>query len=175
MDKAALRSFLLAARQNVADRVIKERQIAQNLTILLQKNPPLCLGLYHPIQGEVNLAPFWEIWPGVMALPTVVGEDLIFRAWHPGDPLMRGPFGIPQPQNTVPPVIPDILMVPCLGVDAAGHRLGYGRGYYDRYLASHPETRSIGVVFLVQIIPALPAEKHDQRLSGFVMEELGVL
>jgi 5-formyltetrahydrofolate cyclo-ligase len=175
LDKAALRSFFLAARQNVADRALKERQIAQNLTTLFRERPPKTLGLYHPIQGEVDLSPFWKTWPGMMALPTVVGDDLIFRAWHPGDPLTKGPFGIPEPLDTAPPVIPDTLLVPCLGVDAAGHRLGYGRGYYDRYLAEHPGIQSIGVVFLVQIIPALPAEKHDQRLSGFVMEELGVL
>jgi 5-formyltetrahydrofolate cyclo-ligase len=172
LDKAALRSFLLAARQNVADRVIKERQIAQNLTQFFKESPPQTLGLYHPIQGEVDLSPFWETWPGVMALPTVVGADLIFRAWHPGDTLAKGAFNIPQPLDTAPPVIPDTLLMPCLGVDAAGHRLGYGRGYYDRYLAEHPGIQSIGVVFSVQIIPALPAEKHDQRLMGIVEESL---
>jgi 5-formyltetrahydrofolate cyclo-ligase len=170
LDKAALRALLFKERQNVPHRRVKEDQIAQNLTALLGPSPPPVLGLYHPIYGEVDLSPFWQTWQGPMALPTITNHTMMFRLWHPKDPLTRGPFGIPEPLNTAEAVTPHTLLVPCLGVDAAGHRLGYGRGYYDRYLAAHPETHSIGVIFAVQVVPALPAESHDQRLGAVVTE-----
>ncbi|MFM7622694.1 MAG: 5-formyltetrahydrofolate cyclo-ligase [Alphaproteobacteria bacterium] len=170
LDKAALRALLLHQRQNVSHRGVKENQIAHNLTALLAPSPPPVLGLYYPIQGEVNLSPFWQTWQGPMAMPTVTQKHLVFRLWHSGDPLTAGPFGIPEPLPTAQTVIPHTLLVPCVGVDTAGHRLGYGRGYYDRYLAAHPDIHSIGVIFAVQQVPALPAEPHDQRLGAMVME-----
>ncbi len=173
LDKAALRLALGEARQNVPHRGVKANQIAKNLTALLAPSPPAVLGLYYPIQGEVDVSPFWETWQGPMALPTVIQKHLVFRLWHSGDPLTSGPFGIPEPLPTAQAVTPHTLLVPCVGVDTAGHRLGYGQGYYDRYLAAHPEIHSIGVIFAVQQVSVLPTEPHDQRL-GAVLTEMGL-
>src|SRR5260370_11099537 len=71
------------------------------------------------------------------ALPVVVAPKtpLIFREWHPGVKLAEGPLGIPYPEGS-PEVLPDHVLLPMLGWDAEGYRLGYGGGFFDRTLAA---------------------------------------
>ena len=67
-----------------------------------------------------------------------------------------------------PVVLPEVLFIPLVGFTASGDRLGQGGGYYDRYLAAHPETIAIGMAWDVQEVPELPTELHDMRLSAIV-------
>ena len=71
------------------------------------------------------------------ALPAIVAprSPLVFREWHPGIALAKGPLDIPFPASS-PEVIPDVVLLPMNGWDAKGYRLGYGGGYFDRTLAS---------------------------------------
>jgi 5-formyltetrahydrofolate cyclo-ligase len=98
---------------------------------------------------------------------------LSFRVWSPGAPLIAGPLGILEPSHAAAPVTPDILLVPLAAFDRAGHRIGYGGGYYDRSLAqlraSGPRL-AIGIGFAVQEIPAIPALVHDARLDLVLTE-----
>ena len=72
-----------------------------------------------------------------MALPAIAGRGtpLIMRAWNFGAPLDRGQWGIREPKPEAAEVEPDILLVPLLAFDRAGHRIGYGAGYYDMTIA----------------------------------------
>ncbi|MEE8444972.1 MAG: 5-formyltetrahydrofolate cyclo-ligase [Alphaproteobacteria bacterium] len=111
------------------------------------------------------------------ALPVVSGPDLplLFRRWRPGDRLTEGGFGIAEPASDRPEVRPLVLLVPLLGVDGAGRRLGYGKGYYDRTLAdlrAAGPVVAIGVCFEAQRVREVPAESHDQRLD-WVLTETG--
>ncbi len=89
-----------------------------------------------------------------------------------------GAFGILEPQ---PEIYPDVVLapeidltfVPGLAFDRAGHRLGYGKGYYDRLLAQSPKCVKIGLGFSFQIVERLPSESHDIRLDGVVTEKEG--
>ena len=73
-----------------------------------------------------------------LALPVVAGrgKPLIMRAWRWGEPLAAGVWGIREPKPEAPEVEPDILLVPLLAFDRAGHRIGYGAGYYDMTIAA---------------------------------------
>jgi len=113
----------------------------------------------------------------VCALPVVSGPDrpLVFRRWRPGDAVTEGRFGIAEPADDRPEVRPLALLVPLLGVDGAGRRLGYGKGYYDRTLAdlrAAGPVVAIGVCFEAQRVREVPAESHDQRLD-WVLTETG--
>lgn len=113
----------------------------------------------------------------VCALPVVRGPDrpLAFHRWRPGDRLTEGGFGIAEPASDRPEVQPLVLLVPLLGVDGAGRRLGYGKGYYDRTLAvlrAAGPVIAIGVCFEAQRVREVPAESHDQRLD-WVLTETG--
>jgi 5-formyltetrahydrofolate cyclo-ligase len=96
------------------------------------------------------------------------GKPLLFRAWAPGDAMDSGVWGIAEPKPDKPAVDPDILLIPLLAFDAAGWRLGYGGGYYDRtlhVLRSRKRIVAIGIAFDQQRVDAVPHLDYDERLD----------
>jgi 5-formyltetrahydrofolate cyclo-ligase len=109
-------------------------------------------------------------------LPVVVrrGLPLLFRAWHPGQPLVTGSFGVPRPDKDQPELTPRVLIVPLLAFDRAGYRLGYGGGFYDRTLAALRQRKpitAIGVGYVAQELPQVPHGPMDQRLDYVLTED----
>lgn len=110
-----------------------------------------------------------------LCLPAVTGKNqsLVFRIWKPGDPLVAGSMGIPQPPESAPPAKPAVLLVPLLAFDRRGFRLGQGGGYYDRTLAQlrkNPRLLAVGLGYAAQEAVAVPAAAHDMRLDIIVTE-----
>jgi 5-formyltetrahydrofolate cyclo-ligase len=110
-----------------------------------------------------------------LALPAVLGRGrpLAFRAWAPGEPLRAGIWGIREPAAAAPEVLPDVIFVPLVAFDRAGHRIGYGAGYYDLTLAALRAVKSIvavGLGFAAQEIQAVPATERDAKLDLVLTE-----
>ncbi|KRA83216.1 5-formyltetrahydrofolate cyclo-ligase [Altererythrobacter sp. Root672] len=108
-----------------------------------------------------------------IALPRVTTLDKPMEFRLHTDPyeendLESGVWGLRQPGLDAPVVVPEVLFMPLVGFTAEGDRLGQGGGYYDRYLAAHPQTIAIGMAWDVQELPELPIELHDMRLSAIV-------
>ena len=96
------------------------------------------------------------------------GKPLVFRAWQPGDEMAPAVWGIAEPLATRAVVLPDIVLVPLLAFDAAGHRLGYGGGFYDRTLAELRAIKpvvAVGVAFDEQRMDGVPHLDYDQPLD----------
>jgi 5,10-methenyltetrahydrofolate synthetase len=109
------------------------------------------------------------------AMPVVVAPKtpLIFREWHPGIELVKGPLGIPYPVGS-PEVIPDHVLLPMLGWDGDGYRLGYGGGFFDRTLAAIAKRpRVIGVAYEQAYLKTIQPQPHDIPVD-FVVTERGV-
>ena len=109
-----------------------------------------------------------------LCLPRTAGEELTFRSWKPGEPLTPGKMNVPEPALSAKERRPDLLIVPLLAFDNDGYRLGYGAGYYDRYLSEHRRKRSIraiGIAYAGQHVEKLPHEPHDEPLDAVVTEE----
>lgn len=89
--------------------------------------------------------------------------------------LTPGPFGVLAPQcGAALAASPDLALVPGLAFSpVTGHRLGYGKGFFDRYLRSHPETMALGLAFEQQLVDSLPADEHDQPLDSLVLPASG--
>ena len=106
-----------------------------------------------------------------LALPCIVEPELplIFRAWTPGQPLAPGKLRIPEPLVSAPAVV----LVPLVGFDRSGHRLGQGGGFYDRTLEGL-STLSIGLAYAVQEVDAVPVEPWDRKLDWIVTENEAV-
>ncbi len=87
--------------------------------------------------------------------------------------LVINAMGIREPAPGLPPYegSVDLLLAPGLAFDLQGYRLGYGGGYYDRYLSSHPPRHAAGLAFETQIIETLPRDEHDQRLDYLISEK----
>jgi len=133
---------------------------------------------YWPLGDEIDPRPLMAALAGVgcrLALPVVVARaaPLEFRAWAEGDALEAGPHGTAHPTETAPRLRPDVLLVPLLGFDRGGWRLGYGGGYYDRTLESlreNAQVRAIGLAFAAQEMAAVPRDGHDQPLDAIATE-----
>lgn len=134
---------------------------------------------YWPISTEIDVRPLLARLHerGVIcALPVVKDADapLIFRRWRPTDALQEGPYGTRHPAAEAGEVVPEVLLVPLLAVDDAGHRLGHGGGYYDRTLAALRQRRpiiAIGVGFAIQRLGRVPHGEGDQRLDWLLSED----
>jgi len=106
------------------------------------------------------------------------GQPLTFRAWTPETPMRAGRFGIQEPAETAPLVVPAVLFVPLLAFDRSGHRLGYGAGYYDRTLAElralGDMVLAVGVGFADQEVAIVPHGPYDQPLDWIVTERFSM-
>ena len=133
---------------------------------------------FMPMKSEINPLPLLKRLAAEgakLALPVVVarGKPLIMRTWEFGGPLDAGVWGIRQPKADAPEIDPDILIVPLAAFDRAGHRIGYGAGYYDMTITRLRGIKpvvAIGIGFAVQEIPRVPATERDARLDLVLTE-----
>jgi 5-formyltetrahydrofolate cyclo-ligase len=128
---------------------------------------------YWPINDEIDIRPLLQALAErghAIGLPVTGrrGEALVFRAWHPGEPLLAGRFGTSHPAG--PEVTPAVLLMPLLAFDGLGNRLGYGGGFYDRTIARLPRALRIGCAYAVQELDSLPTGPYDQRLHAIATE-----
>jgi len=129
---------------------------------------------FSPLTNEPDLTR-WD-WSGKsLALPRMTATGLEFHQVSGFSALPIHSLGMAEPPADAPAALPpDLVLVPGLGFDRQGHRLGRGAGYYDRFLATLPSaTWRIGVGFECQVRDSIPTEPHDIRLHGLVTE-LGV-
>lgn len=100
------------------------------------------------------------------ALPRMTADGLVFHAWKGDKDPATGAFGVREPRPDWPVVTPDLILTPLLAFDARGNRLGYGKGFYDRAFAAHPNARRIGIAYREQEVADVPCEPHDLRLEA---------
>jgi 5-formyltetrahydrofolate cyclo-ligase len=144
--------------------------------------PGMVVAGFMPMKTEINPLPLMRKLAdagATLALPAIAGrgQPLIMRAYQFGDELTRGQWGIREPKADAKDVAPDILIVPLAAFDRAGHRIGYGAGYYDMTIhalrAQKPVT-AVGLAFALQEIREVPATERDERLD-FVLTEREVI
>lgn len=180
--KPALRAQLLQQRRAIApaQRAQWDAKIAARLAEILQDfSTHLILAGYAPIKGEADIMPVlhgWQARGGYTALPAINEENTMqFRIWNREDILIESAFSTLQPSDKNKEIQPDIILVPLIGFDRTGSRLGFGKGYYDRALAQwralKPELLAIGVGYAMQEMEQLPHEAHDERLDVVVTEK----
>lgn len=176
--RLALRTELKARRAalNASERLHAADAVARQLTPHLCAERPGYVGGYWAINGELPLhvvqlrLPAGKVW----CLPQVQADGrLRFAPWRPGDPLTHNRFGIPEPatafESSLGPEQLDVVLLPLLGFDCHGQRLGMGGGYYDRSFAFRLDRAGppvlIGIGYDCQQIPAIPVEPWDVPLD----------
>jgi 5-formyltetrahydrofolate cyclo-ligase len=177
--RGALRAKLLAARNELADREARARMISDRLLRWLRTMPLQRLAFYWPTRGEPDVTAAVSTWLAEdparrAALPVVAGALLEFAPWHPRTPMKTGEFGIQVP-DTGERIRPQLLVIPCVGIDEQRHRLGYGAGFYDRTLAGMPVRPStVGIAFDCGRVRSIDPKPHDIQLE-LAITESGVL
>ena len=185
--KARWRKTLIDKRQAIADRGWRNDMLQRVMRVWLINRPDAVIGAYWPIKGEFDPLPALFRWQEAgleedaqgqqrhrrISLPVInkIDKTLTFHTWYPGCPMEEDAYGIPKPKDTEV-VEPTLIFVPCVGYGPGGYRLGYGGGYFDRYLAAHPEVVSIGLGWEVGDIPPerWTAGKHDIPLMVVITE-----
>jgi 5-formyltetrahydrofolate cyclo-ligase len=180
LSKGELRAIALAKRD-----ALSEMQREAAAKALAKRGLPVAVAAgmvvsgYSPIRNEIDPAPLMEELArqgARLALPSINarGKALVFRAWRPGDRLMLGMLGIPEPSPAAAEIVPDIMLVPLAAFDQTGHRIGYGAGHYDHTFAQlrkAGDVLGIGLAFAAQEIRAVPALSHDVPLDYVLTEK----
>ena len=177
MNKFKIRNKILKLRKkNSNDNfIISSNKFFSFLKIneLKQKN----LGGYYPSNYEfddLSILEFLEKKNYKISLPIIKKNyQMDFFKWSKNDPLKINKYGIPEPVSSKI-LYPDILLVPLVGYDSNLNRLGYGGGFYDRYLEKISKIKKIfkiGLGFSYQEIKKIPINKHDKKLDLIVTEK----
>lgn len=178
--KSALRAGALARRAAMTsdERSAAEQAIGIRIKAVLGVLKPRVIAGYVPIRSECDPGDMLERARAAgmaVALPAVVDRERIeFRLHEAGGPLVPAGFGTMSPPPGAPIAEPDLILVPLVAFDRRGHRLGYGRGYYDRAIAAARANGRrvplVGLAFAAQEVELIPAEPHDVRLDWVVTE-----
>jgi 5-formyltetrahydrofolate cyclo-ligase len=178
-EKSALRAAALALRDAMpaAERQAAAEAIAAR-AFPFEVAPGTIVSGFSPMKTEINPIPLLRKLAeqgAQLALPCIAGRGLplVMRAWKFGDPFKAGQWGIREPMPDAAEVAPDILIVPLACFDRAGHRIGYGAGYYDMTIAALRAKKpvvAIGIAFAAQEIPQVPATERDERLDLVLTE-----
>ncbi|MBF0441985.1 MAG: 5-formyltetrahydrofolate cyclo-ligase [Oligoflexales bacterium] len=109
-----------------------------------------------------------------IGLPRVIKDnEMVFIRYKKGDRLVKNRYGILEPADSSV-VIPDkdtLILVPGLCIDGKGYRLGYGGGYYDKYLSTHSHATTVGVFFHRFFMESIPHDEFDRTISAMVTEQ----
>ena len=181
--RQALRERLLRARERFVaggEAEAAAAALGRELRAVLAQLEPHCLGCYWPHRAEFNAPAALEAdapaSKAARALPFARRSPaaMEYRLWDGAAPRVVDECGIPSSDGS--PVVPDVVLVPCVGYTDAGHRLGYGGGYFDRWLAAHPEVCAVGVAWADARVDEaeMPPAAHDVRLA-IVVTERGTL
>ena len=181
--KKELRALCKERRKATKNKDEKSADIVRKILAMPEVQNADTLFVFYPIKGEINLLPIAEyaLREGKsLGFPLCEDKDgtMTFRQVNSLDELTDGSFGTKEPNHDAPIILPKngVIFLPALAVDKKGHRLGYGKGYYDRYLAKHADLKpfTVGVIYKDLIFEEIPHDEFDVPCDVVVWEEQGL-
>ena len=177
MIKSKLRHKVLKIRKNNSKKSININP-SNIYSYLKKKNYNLkIIGGYYPTNYEIDdleILNYFFKKGSTISLPKIKKKSKMeFYRWYKNDPLWINKYGIPEPVNT-DRVYPDILFVPLVAFDKELNRLGYGGGFYDRYIQKISKIKKVvkvGLAFSFQKLKTIPTNKHDKKLDIIITEK----
>jgi 5-formyltetrahydrofolate cyclo-ligase len=159
------------------ERLEKSNRICRHLMEIIRDGEAVMV--FTSKEKEVNTKPLILSLFGKgnpVVVPIIVKEDISLRLSYLRDfsALVPSTFGVPEPIGSeIPAAAEDIgtIILPMLGFDRTGGRIGYGAGYYDRFLSKNPGLRKIGVAFACQEVECLPVDENDIRMDIIITED----
>ncbi len=174
------KKFLILRKKKFFD--VSKKQLQPLISYIKQKKKikkKFLIAFYYPSNYEINVLKIMKYLKKmdiVSLLPIIKNRnELEFASWNEKDILKVNNFGIPEPIKQSKLYFPDILLVPLLAFDKYKNRLGYGKGYYDKYLnhaiKHNNQLDVIGIAFSFQKYKKLPISPHDYKLSKVFTEK----
>ena len=181
-EKSNLRKkFLLKRKKNY---LTPEKFNFELIFNLIKKNfykKKITIAGYYPANYEVDILDFLQKASKKkfkIALPVIKSKSKMnFKLWFSNEPLYVSKFGILEPHKSNKEIIPDLIMVPLVAFDKQLNRIGYGKGYYDRflekYIKKNKKILTIGLAFSFQKYKKIPVSKLDMKLD-YILTEKGI-
>jgi 5-formyltetrahydrofolate cyclo-ligase len=177
--KRSLRTQAGSFRDSLSteDRARRSEAVARNVLALPAVADATTVMAFSSFGSEVDTRPLIE---GLahrqvrLVLPRVEGRSMVAVVYRPGDPVREASFGAFEPAGgeVVGPETIDVVVSPGLAFDRRGYRLGYGGGFYDRFLRRlRQDAVTIGVAFSVQLVDEVPHGRGDHPVDVVVTEE----
>lgn len=179
MDKKELRKKYLLIRKNISDKKAKSEIIIHKIIEEKEYQNAKIAALYKSLESEVDTLELikYSVNHGkIVCLPKVVGEEIKFYQISKTERLIKSKFGVEEPEENPEKEIAknqiDLVIVPGVCFDTRKNRLGFGKGYYDRFLAG-TNLKTIGICFEEQVLKDgfLPVEENDVKMQKIVTEE----
>ncbi|HEV2193366.1 MAG TPA: 5-formyltetrahydrofolate cyclo-ligase [Nitrosopumilaceae archaeon] len=176
VEKARLRKQLLDARDGLSLDFMKitSKEIQDNLRKIESYRNAKTIGGYYSIGSEVRTQDILQEILNAgkeLALPKVVKNDLVFKKISSFSELEQGNFSVMEPKDRCEIVKHlDVVIVPAIALSKDGFRLGYGFGYYDRYLHGKKST-TIALSYAKQVIKSFSNDVHDVKMNFIVTED----
>ena len=177
MIKSKIRKKILDIRKKKNNKNIKFSFLKIFKEIKKYISKKKIVGGYYPVNFEINILEFLEKLEikGVQLCLPIVKKDnkMDFYSWSTKNLLKLNKYGIPEPEQ-IKKVLPDIILVPLVAFDSRLYRVGYGGGYYDRYidkLSNKKILLKIGIAHSCQKINRVPTNKYDKKLDIIITEK----
>ena len=177
MNKSQIRNKIIKIRKKKFDKDFKIDLVKFISFLKIDKLNFKSIGGYYPSNYEIDdldILDLLEKKNFKVSLPIIKKDNQMnFYSWSRNDPLKINKFGIPEPVSSKI-FYPDILLVPLVAYDSSLNRLGYGGGYYDRYIEKIEKIKKvtkIGLAFSFQKISSIPINKYDKKLDFIVTEK----
>ena len=172
--KSDLRQQLKQKRQNISAKT--HQALSQIIVEKIQTQEifkkALHIGIYYPIHAEVDVLGLLKNQDKTFYLPHINSQNMLeFRQVKVLKNLVPNQWGIPEPKESHLKGIPSLLIIPMLGFDIECHRLGYGKGYYDRFLGNPKKPLCLGVAFDFQQTNNIPHESHDINMDLIITDK----
>ena len=171
MLKKTLRNKILVYRKNNYKNVKLEFSLLKKIFKKFKFSKNKTIGAYFPINYEIDclgILKHLELSGHKISFPvTREANKMDFFEWSSKEPLVISNIGIPEPLSKKK-IYPDILLVPLVAFNKNKFRLGYGGGYYDRYIKKIKKIKkilTIGIAFSFQKVKKIPIKQHDQKLD----------
>lgn len=178
MDKDTLRKKLKTKRLKLSNSFVTKASARISSALLVDFALPRDVMVYLDVKNEVKTAAIIEILLSRghrLYVPCVCGKKLVPVEYRRGCSCSPGPFGIPEPvKKKEVKIIKKIsaVLVPGVGFDKNGNRLGFGGGYFDRFLSRlKPSTLKIAPAYEVQVVKKIPSKKHDVKMDYIITEK----
>ena len=177
MIKSKIRKKILEIRKKKNSKNIKLSLLKIFKEIKKNISKKKIIGGYYPVNFEIDILEFLEkleVKGLQLCLPVVKkNNEMDFYSWSTKNLLKLNKFGIPEPEQ-IKKVLPEIILVPLVAFDDRLYRIGYGGGYYDRYIDKLPNKKNllkIGIAHSCQKINRVPINKYDKKLDIIVTEK----
>ena len=178
MDKKEIRKQILAKRRELSDSEVHETSliICNNIRKSKAYKNASDICLYMPINNEVDVAIMVD---GVLSdgkkawLPRVHGDEMDFYHYDKDTPVIIGAYNITEPDSDIvlEPDDKTLIVMPGAVFSIERDRIGYGGGFYDKYLDKHSEVKTIAACFDFQILDSIPSEEHDIKPLAVISEK----